>query len=142
MSLPQPVITFSGGVAVLAEPYEYQWELDGVRRKLVVPAGYEVEVSVPRWCWSLFGITPWAPDILPAAVCHDWIYEHQGALPDGSYWVQCPPPDFWHTSDKQWTRLAADRLFGRMMKENGVADYRRWKAYKAVRWFGYLEWAT
>ena len=54
-----------------------------------------------------------------AALVHDALYQliRLGILPKGS-------------------RKEADKLFRRLLKEDGMTFFRRWYFYRAVRWFG------
>ena len=119
----------------LISDYEYDWEKDGVRYRLVVPEGYENDLaSIPRVIW--WWISPF--DLGAASVPHDWIYQHRGDLPPGS-WQRADNGD-WQDDERRWTRLNADRLFGRMMRECKVSIIKRRTAFIAVRGFGMWEW--
>ncbi|MFB6216454.1 MAG: DUF1353 domain-containing protein, partial [Candidatus Aenigmatarchaeota archaeon] len=41
---------------------------------------------------------------------------------------------------EQTTRLFADDLFRKILQTMGVAKWRTWLAYRAVRWFGQHAW--
>lgn len=120
--------------------YQYEWEAEGARWRLLVPDGFVYDLaSVPRIFWSLLGIRP---DGLhrAAALVHDWIYAHQGRLPNGSYsrWNGRA----WEDAELVWTRRNADRLFARLLREGRVKRWRRRLMFKAVHWFGGRAWAS
>lgn len=141
--LPQPdTEPVAGDRYRLRRTHRYEWAHgEGGRRqryRLTVPAGYVYDgASVPRWLWSVTGILP---DGLQreAALLHDWLYEHRGAPPAPSY--ERAGVRGWEACAEVWTRGAADRLFGRLMREAGVPKVRRRSAYLAVRAFGWLYW--
>lgn len=125
---------------VLAEDARYTWhmpegeEADGIYR-LVVLEGFEHDfASVPRPLWAFI-----APlDLGLASIFHDWLYRHAGRV-ETLRWtgVETSP---WATVDMPWTREEADRLFARLMREQGVVRWRRRTAYLAVRWFAGAVW--
>lgn len=121
----------------LTEDAAYTWchatgDHDALR--LVVPSGFEHDfASVPRGLWWF--ISP--IDLGIASIFHDWLYREGGGVTtlarrrgDGA-WVELTDP---------WTRFDADRLFARMMREQGVSKLRRRAAFKAVHWFGGSGW--
>ena len=101
---------------------------------LVVPAEFEHDfASVPRLLWAL--ISPF--DLGLASIFHDWLYRKGGRVTTlrwpkgGSEWVPVERP---------WTRRDADRLFARIMREQGVKKWRRRLAFQAVHQFGGDAW--
>jgi hypothetical protein len=125
----------------LRHPYAYIWAgPDGKKRCIIVPAGFIYDgASVPRFVWTLSGMSP---DGLhrAAALIHDWLYEHKGKLPVGSYLRE--ETGGWDVIEADWQRDHADRMFGQIMREFGVSPWRRKVAYKAVHWFGRTAWRT
>lgn len=116
---------------LLTDPWTYTWEHGGSWRALIIPAGFVLDLaSVPRVVWAL--IAPW--DLRASSLPHDWIYRHQGDLPEGSYWIDGEPPP------RPWTRKEGDKLMARVMRESGVARWRRRAAYGAVRLAGWAAW--
>lgn len=82
-----------------------------------VPAGFRTDgASIPRLLWPIVG-SPFAPEVMPAAVRHDFDYR------------------FGATS-----RDVADRWFRRTAISEGVAPWRAWLLWSGVRAFGWLYW--
>lgn len=119
--------------------YNYHYRKNDVLHRITIPVGFTYEVSIPRWLWSIANITPDGP-IRTAAALHDLIYLHKGVLPEGLHMFQ-DDKGMWHDcTGKPWSRLDADKLFLKVMKEGGVGETDRERAYKAVRWFGWYYW--
>ena len=134
---PHPLII---GYYLLDEDFVYKWVGDGFNRKLIIPKGFVFDLaSVPRIFWTPTGISPdrlrWT-----APLIHDFLYEHKGKLPAGSYFWQ--PRGGWEEDKTEWTRKNADRLFCRIMREDGIKRWKRRMAYRAVRLGGYIAWKT
>lgn len=110
---------------VLVSEYDYEYE----GHRIIVPAGYSFDLaSVPRPLWWLI-----APNELSivAPLFHDYLYEYKGNPPAGSI-----------KPARTYTRREVDDLFLHLMEREGVAPWRRYAAYSAVRAAGYLYWAT
>ena len=92
-----------------------RWELVEVMRAqgVHVPRGFVFRPSVPRIAWPL--VSPL--ETLYASAVHDYMYRHRIG-----------------------TRRRADRVFLRIMREQGQAWWRRRLAYVAVRAGGWLYW--
>lgn len=91
----------------LTKPLTYQ----GNTESFAAPVGFITNfASVPRLFWSI--LAPWGRH-MKAAVMHDYFYR-TGCV----------------------SRLDADRLFYRMMKQLGVSWWRRHTMYRTVRLFG------
>ena len=91
----------------LTEPLIYR----GNKETFTAPVGFITNfASVPRVFWSI--LAPWGRH-MKAAVIHDLLYRTQAV-----------------------SRLDADKLFLRTMKELGVSWWRRYTMYRAVRLFG------
>lgn len=119
-----------------AEPSEVGHQ---TRYRIIVPAGFTYDgASVPRLLWTLTGIRPDGL-IRAAALVHDWLYFYEGRLPPGSF-QYLNAQGQWENVIGRWSRRDADRLFGRMLREAGVARRRRRWAYRAVRAFGWIPW--
>lgn len=122
---------------VLLENWIYEWEKNGQKFRLVIPAGTITDkASVPQIVWSL-GFTPDGL-VESAALPHDFLYHHKGRLPKGSF--QTLVNGRWVDVDQVWSRLDADRLFLRIMKEAGVPLYHRRLFFRAVRIGGWFSW--
>lgn len=150
----------------LVEDYTYYWKIDGTHYRIHIPAGFKYDgASVPRFVWSIIGLLP---DGLgrAAALVHDYLYVHKGALPKGGYqeYVHAPleplennvtpldpasmeklvnPPivgPIWKDSKDVWTRKSSDKMFARLMREGGVPRVRRRLAYRGVRSAGWYWW--
>lgn len=120
----QPEITQRNGQTVLARP----WRFFGFGYTLRVPEGYVTDLaSVPRLFWPL--ISAW--DLSFAApILHDFLYEYGGRPPAGAA----------YPANVGFSRRETDALFLHLMAEEGVAAWRRWIAWAAVRLFGRGRW--
>ena len=86
---------------------------------LTVPAGFSSDgASVPRFFWRLV-FPPGDQKALRAAFVHDWIYR---------------------THPEGWTREAADKLFLKLLIEEGMPEFRAVLAWLGVRIFGSAAW--
>ncbi|HWL54266.1 MAG TPA: DUF1353 domain-containing protein [Chthoniobacteraceae bacterium] len=120
--------------------YIYRWVDEGRIYRIVVPAGFICDgASVPRFLWTLIGATP---DGLnrAAALVHDFIYRNSGVLPNGSFWEEAPGGRLIALIDMPWTRVQADKLFARILREAGVPRLRRRLMYRGVRLGGWMSW--
>lgn len=140
---------FNGRDYLLLETFAMSWETDGVIYRIRVPAGFITDIaSVPRWAWTLSGITP---DGLHrnAALIHDILYMwyrkklKKGVLPAG--WLQIRHEGKWidvpetlATYDKD----EADKLFLRIMKADGVSKWNRTRMFLAVKIGGLPAWLS
>lgn len=142
LEFKQPInIPIGNGMYRIVENYEYYYLKSDVLFRILVPAGFTYDgASVPRWLWSLSNLTP-DGDIRAAAAVHDLIYAYDGTLPFG-YHVM------WYASAKRWvncfgngwSRKDADKLFLKIMKQAGIGETDRKRAYWAVRLFGWIKW--
>jgi hypothetical protein len=137
----RPVLTRSGWSYRLNSPYFYEWEKNGVRRRLRIAAGFEYDgASVPRVLWTLTGIER---DGLQraGALVHDVMYRHEGRLPAGMQEVWSEGHQEWEPMPEvRWSRVEADALFCRMLREAGVSRLKRRMMYRGVRLFGWRFW--
>ena len=84
---------------------------------ITIPAGFEFDgASIPRALWALVG-TPFAPDLVRAALIHDWLY-----------------------STKLYSRKFSDKCFKQLLKEAKVGLIRRNAMYTGVRAGGWVSW--
>ena len=92
---------------ILHEPRAYE----GLWDHFFVPDGFITDMaSVPRLFWILI---PPTGRYSKATVIHDWLY-----------------------TSHQVSRKDADGIFRRILRESGVAKWRRFTMYWAVRLFG------
>jgi len=143
----QPNITpIARGLYRLEEDYCYEWQHQGSRYRITVPAGFQYDGnSVPRLVWTLAGITP---DGLnrAAGLVHDFIYRHCGKLPADSFqtlgYARAWPfnGEWLCIVSNVWSRHGADRLYGRLLRVAGVSSFRRRVAYRGVRIGGAFTW--
>ncbi|HKK94493.1 MAG TPA: DUF1353 domain-containing protein [Longimicrobiales bacterium] len=121
----------------LTEDARYTWchaADDHETLSLRVPEDFTHDfASVPRLLWWFVGPV----DLGLASIFHDWLYRHAGRVEtlgrrtdDGA----------WEMIDTPWSRRDADRLFARIMREQGVSKLRRRAAFVAVQWFGGGGW--
>ena len=73
--------------------------------------------SIPRILWTTTG-SPFLPQFVGPALIHDYLY------------VKCKD------QNKRVTKKQADKLFHKLLRENGVGRYQAWKMHRAVRMFG------
>jgi hypothetical protein len=129
---------------VLAEDYTRAWTEAGKRCRQITKAGYVTDIaSVPRFVWSLSGITP---DGLhrAAALLHDRRYQRRGLMTKddicGAYQEFDPLASIWVGINREFSREACDRQFLADMlaagESAGVAHAMFW----AVRLFGWAAW--
>jgi len=141
---------------VLTKEYTYKWDLCGyisrggevkedtreedmvVENKLTVPKGFRWDgASVPRFLWWL-GFWPDGKH-RAAALVHDFIYIYKGKLPAEYFKAQYEGHTF-HPQYGSFSRKDCDRLFRKMMRDGGVAEWRVQIMFYAVRWFGGFYW--
>lgn len=118
---------------MLAHDYSYEWEKNGTPYRINIKAGFIYDgASVPRAAWSIAGLRPDGL-LRAAATIHDFLYEHKGNLPKGSFQEWDEELIAWVEVKRTWTRKASDKMFGRLMREANVSRRRRRMAYLAVR---------
>jgi hypothetical protein len=104
--------------------------------RIYVPAGVTYEPSIPT---VAEGLIP-ADRLEPASLPHDVIYKLQGDLGGPQYDVLASKwRGKWHPITNV-SRRYADDLFRLILEELGVASWRTWLAYRAIRWFGQPAW--
>lgn len=105
----------------LQEDFIYTWKHAGAILIVQVPPGYVTDLaSVPRWLWWLIAHHELG---FAAPLVHDFLYTHKGRV-----------------MGQEWSRWDVDRLFGRMMREEGVARWRRRMGFWAVHVFAWIFW--
>ena len=131
------------GDYVVLTDFTYEWIAEGKRQRLTIPAGFEFDLaSVPRVFWSITGITPdrlrWT-----APLIHDFLYEYaKQPLPKGTYQIWDADLYGWVSSNRIWTKPNSDRMFCRLMREDGIPWRKRRMAYRAVQIGGHWAWNT
>ncbi len=120
----------------LLEPATYAWCHRARSFCLVVPEGFQHDfASVPRPLWAL--ISP--IDLGMASIFHDWLYRNRGRVTTLT-WDSAQ--ERWNPREDPWIRRDADRLFARIMREQGVARWRRRLAFLVVRAAGGRYWRS
>jgi hypothetical protein len=116
----------------LLESWCYEWVgPDGRRRLLRAPAGTRTDLaSVPKLLHWWIG----PPDLRRSSIPHDLLYFFAGRIPP-TYFLLDGEPCY-----QQWTRKAADKLFARIMRDDGVSRVKRRAAYLGVRLGGGFVW--
>lgn len=108
----EPTVTYDASTG--------QWTLENTVEVLgvCIPEGFTFDLaSIPRLLWPLIG--PFELSI-EAPLLHDYLYRRGGL---GIF-----------------SRADADRMFLDLMKSEGIARWRRWAAWLAVRLFGWTGW--
>lgn len=120
------------------ETYEYQWSAGGDEFKLVIKKYFECDgASIPALASLLTGIERDGPH-RKAAFWHDVIYKYGGKLPEGVQFILIN--ETWEPFRGDWTREQADRLFGRLLREQGVGKVDRDLMVTGVRLGGWWPW--
>lgn len=126
----------SGWTRTLVEDWGWTFTLRGKEHCIFIPRGIEYEPSIPTLAE---GAIP-ADRLEPASLSHDVIYKLQGRLGGPDYDVLASRwQGQWHRRTTV-SRLFADDLFRLILETMGVAGWRVWLAYKAVRYFGQGAW--
>lgn len=144
-----PVEQIATNTWELQEPWRYTWKRDlasdyPTHRRLVLPAGITFKPSVPRIAWP--AVSPL--ETLTASLPHDLLYRTRGAHDGLEDWIESntrPDGGLWRASWKSpgWqplSRHTIDRLFRRIMRQQGQASWRTCIAYSAVRAYGWVPW--
>lgn len=119
---------------IVAEPYWFEWKKNGVRYRFNIPRGFRYDAaSIPRFLWPI--ISPTELGYLAPAV-HDFLIEQQGYVylqQWSTYFGQ------WRPVEARFTRRQADRLFCRIMRNEGISRWKRRAAFRAVRLYGWAK---
>lgn len=137
---PPPKVTIvpvKGGRTLwhLEEDYFYEWEHNGSRYRFKIPEGFQSDGAsvpwfLPFWGRGSFGVLP--------PLVHDWVIQQHGQVWVEMFysgiWIREMVSDLTHTYYRRFTRRDADRLFFRILREQGVRPrwLRRW-AFRLVR---------
>jgi hypothetical protein len=135
---PVPVSSPNPGrwTRTLVEDWAWTFRMQGTDYRIFLPKGVEYEPSIPT---PAEGVIP-ADRLEPASLPHDVIYKLQGDLSRPDYDVLAAWCQGKRQRRPQVTRRFADDLFWLILEQMGVAPWRRWIAYRAVRWFGQWAW--
>lgn len=119
--IPQPKLTPrpEKNLYELIEPYTYICTVDDNRLEITVPTGFLYNgASIPAIGW-VATYTPFHPDVVAAALIHDWLYGPNELGID---------------------RYTADSIFYQLLIENGVREMTAEIMYNAVRIGGSGYW--
>lgn len=117
----------------LIEPWTYRWRyLNDSIRQLYIPKGFDTDLaSVPKVIRFWIG----REELRAASIPHDFLTRYGGHIPYPYFMIDGEPCVI------PWTRLQADKLFARMMRETGkISKVKRRAAFIAVRLGGWKAW--
>lgn len=137
----------SRGQAKNVHDYPYLWRYRHDKSaifsdtyRITIPAGYIYNgASIPRFLWSIFGVSPFGAMDTPSLV-HDYIYEHKGKVGAALEKYDVDLGRF-VPANKRLTRRDADYIFLWVMQDSGF--FKQWRieaAYKAVALLGQTAW--
>lgn len=118
----------------IVEPLIYEWNAEGFDQKLIIPASIQDPfifdgASIPVFATFLTWLIPGVETIYPmglhiyATAFHDFLFAYQGRIPKGTHVkFSC---GVWVDARHRWTFTESNRLFGRMLKEDGVEKTER-----------------
>jgi hypothetical protein len=115
---------------------------DGRHLRIKIKAGFIYDgASVPRWLWSLSGLHPDGP-MRNASLVHDLIYVLKGLLDQSSDLVEVYEHSGGHFKriTYDFTRKECDKLFKRMLLQDGLKKSKANLAYVGVRLGGAFLW--
>ncbi|HRQ90396.1 MAG TPA: DUF1353 domain-containing protein [Bacteroidia bacterium] len=108
--------------------------------RVSIPEGFLCDgASCPRLLWSVTGIAPDGVHRM-AALHHDFLYEHRGQLPEGTFERRPLGGGVWEPCQSAWSRKDADRLFCALLRESGIGFFRRRLMFLGVRLGGWIPW--
>jgi hypothetical protein len=116
----------------LEEDYTVRVHINGVLQSITVPKGYITDLaSIPRFVWTLTGLTP---DGLyrGAAVVHDYIY----GMKNGMGYSAVVSSD--KTQVFRLSRQECDKIFRELMEDAGESDWKVKTFFWAVETFGWM----
>ena len=121
---PPDARPIAGGKYRLHGDYTYE-SLGPTPFTMTVPDGFIWDgSSVPRFLWTISGITP--DGLMRAgALIHDYLYRNGGVV---------------STCTVKFSRKDADVLFYTINRQAGCNWWTAIRAYRAVRLFGWLAW--
>jgi len=97
---------------IVLQPFAFFDEKHGL---IEIPAGFVTDgASIPRFGWSIIGVSPFSSTVIYSAVIHDWLY-----------------------ATNKISRREADKVFLRAMKSQGYLTNAQMNImYISVRMFG------
>lgn len=136
----------------LEEDFIYEWTLEETPQKITIKSGFEFDgASIPEIGTTITWLLPWFETIYPmgkhiyAALIHDFIWKYKGRIPLNSHqmlinneWV-----DAGYDKDGKliWTFTTSNKLFARMLREDGVGKRERRAMFLTVQSpVGYWNW--
>lgn len=122
---------------ILVQDWEWTYTLRGTKYRIFIPEGVKYDPSIPT---PAEGVVP-EDRLFAASLPHDVFYKLRGDLSGPDYPVLASHwDDKWHRR-MNVSRLYADLLFRKIMKETGVSWWRRKLAWYAIRSrFGKRAW--
>ena len=113
MNLPEPSYKMlSDREAILTSDYKIMTSLG----QITILKGYRTDgLSIPQWCWSILGVTPFTHKAFPAGLVHDALFQ--------THYV---------------SYLKANDIFYELLKANNVALPRRIIMYRILDAFGWI----
>lgn len=122
----------------LRDDLYYTWQAEGYMRRIKVPKGFIFDgASIPMVGTFITWVLPWYETIYPmgahwrADCFHDWNWMYRGRVPVGTYdlfvdgkWVDIGEV-IKLENGQAWTFDSSNRLYGRMLKEDGIGKKER-----------------
>jgi Protein of unknown function (DUF1353) len=137
------VLPISDKVYQLQSDYSVRVILRHQMVEITSPKGQLTDLaSIPRWVWTLSGLTP---DGLyrGAAVIHDYIYSkhvkgtNYSRVGVALYEIK---ENFLDSTLWNLTRAECDSVFNQLIQQAGETGWKQWAMYHAVRTFGGFFW--
>lgn len=114
------------GTYILRRDYHCVFYINGQRQPLFIAKGFEYDgASVPRWARWLIerdGVHR------ESALVHDYLYENKGNV-------------FYNGEPFCYTRKDTDQIFRECLKAQGLASWKVFLMYNAVRIGGWTYWS-
>lgn len=116
--MKQPIISNKPPkTLVLEETYFINLAPYGLKITLAIDEGFEWDgASIPRVFWITIG-SPYNPIFMTAGLIHDYLYRYQPV-----------------------ERKDADKVFHKILRENGVGRINAFRMYMGVRMGGFIPW--
>lgn len=131
----------------LTEDFVYAWTAQGTKQRITIKAGFEWDgASIPEIATFVTWLIPWFETIQPmgkhayASLLHDYLWMYRGQLPVGVHEYLCGDGR-WRdaaynalTGEPVWDYHSSNRLFLRVLGEDGVGKAERDAMYAAVNY--------